>query len=53
MFVYGCCLPGRNRSCAPPNNAKQSVVDIDGFSSASDGESDESECFSLEDVFLE
>ena len=53
ILVYGCCLPVRNRSSAFPNNAEQSVVDIDGFSSASDGESDERECFSLEDVFLE
>ena len=53
MLVDGRCRPVRNKLSALPNNVKQPVVDIDGFSSSSDGESDESECFSLGDMFLE
>ena len=53
MLVDGHCRPVRNRLSASPNNAKQPVVDIDGFSLSSDGESDESECFSWDNMFLE
>ena len=53
MLVDGRCRPVRNRLPALPNNLKQPVVDIDGFSSSSDCEIDESECFSSDDMFLE
>ena len=52
MLVNGRCRPVRNRLSALPNNLKQPVVNIDGFSSSSDGESDESESF-ISDMFLE
>ena len=45
-LVDGLCRPVRSRLSAPPNNVKQLAVDIDRFSSSSDGENDESECFS-------
>ena len=53
MLVNGRCRPVRNRSSALPNNVKQPVVDIDGFSLPSDSESDESKCFSSDDILLE
>ena len=53
MLVDGRCRPVRNRLPALPNNLKQPVVDIDGFSSSSDCEIDGSECFSSDDMFLE
>ena len=53
MFVDGRCRPVRNSLCAFPNNVKQPVIDIDGFSSSSDGESYDSECFSSDNMFLE
>ena len=53
MLVDGHCRPVRNRSSTLSNNVKEPVVDIDGFSSSSDGESDESECFSSDDMVLE
>ena len=49
MLVDGRCHSVRNRLSALPNNVIQPVVDIDGFSSSSNGESDESECFSSDD----
>ena len=42
---------GKNKVTCFPKNAKHLVVDIDGFSSSSDGESDESACFSSDNVF--
>ena len=53
MFVDGRCCPVRNKLPALPNSVEQPIVDIDGFSSSSDVESDESECVSSGDVFLE
>ena len=53
MLVDGRCHPVRNRLSTLPNNIKQPVVDIDGLSSSSDVESDQIECFSLDDMFLE
>ena len=49
MLVDGRCRPVRNRLPALPNNLKQPVVDIYGFSLSSNGESDDSECFSSDD----
>ena len=53
ILVDGRCCLVKNRLSAFPNNAKHLVVDIDGFSSSSNGESDESECFSSDNMFLE
>ena len=53
MLVNGRYRPVRNRLSALPNNVKQPVVDIDGFSLPSDSESDESKCFSSDDILLE
>ena len=53
MLVDGHCRPVRNRLSALSNSAEQPVVNIDGFSSSSEGESDQSECFSSGDMFLE
>ena len=53
MLVDGRCHLVRNRLSTLPNSVKQPVVDIDGFNSSSDGESDESECFSSGNMFLE
>ena len=53
MLVDGRCCPVRNRLSALPNNIKEPVVDIDGFSLSSDSESDESKCFSSKNMFLE
>ena len=53
MLVDGRSCPVRNRLSALPNNVKQSVVDIDGSSLSSNGESDDSECFSSDHMFLE
>ena len=52
MLEDGRCRPVRSRISALPNNLKQPVVDNDGFSSSSNGESDESEYFSSDDMFL-
>ena len=43
----------RNKSPALPNSVERPIVDIDGFSLSSDGESDESECVSSGDMLLE
>ena len=53
MLVDGRRRQVRNRLSALLNNVKQLVIDIDGFSLPFDSESDESECFSLDDMFLE
>ena len=53
MLVDGRCCPVRIKLSALPINLKKPVVDIDGFSSSSDGESDESKYFSLDVMFLE
>ena len=42
--LYGRYRPVRNRLSALQNNVKQPVADVHCFSSAADGESDESEC---------
>ena len=53
MLVDGRCRPIRNRLPPLLNNVKRLVVDINGFTLSSDGESHESECFGLGDMFLE
>ena len=53
MLVDGRCRPVRIKLSALPINLKEPVVDIDGLSSSSDGESDESKYFSLDNMFLE
>ena len=53
MLVDGRCRPVRNRLSALPNNIRRPVIDIDSFNSSSDGDSDESECFSSDDMFSE
>ena len=53
MLIDGRSYTVRNRLSGLPNNVKQPVVDINGFSSSFDGESDESECFSSDHIFLE
>ena len=53
MLVDGRFRPVRKRLPALPNNLRQQVVDIDGFSLSSDGKSGESECFSSDNMFLE
>ena len=53
MHVDRRCRQVRNRLSAPANNLNQVVIDNDGSSSSSDGESDESGYFSTDDMFLE
>ena len=46
IFVDKRFLPVRNKLSALPHSVEQLVIDIDGFSSSSDCESDASLCFS-------
>ena len=53
MHVDRRCHSIRNRLTALSNNLKLLVVDIECFSFSSNDESDETKCFSLNDMFLE
>lgn len=53
MLVDKLCRPIGNRLFVLTNNVKQPVVDIAGFSLPFDGESEESQCFSYEETFIE